>query len=155
MRLSGGAQQEGRGMALNPDFGLSLGQQPTRAPDGLSYGAIAAIALLAHMTCLWLVCDVCGGTLGPAQAIAALAAAATVYAIEEILSLRVRGPWRWYLGLLPFFASSGFGITCSVLLAILVERLGADWFVAGLLGALFGLWWNQGAVDRHGWPASR
>lgn len=119
----------------------------------LSHRTIAAMALLAHLTCLWLIGDVYGGGLALAQTFAAIAASVTLYGIRTMLSYRRRGPWRWYLGLLPFLASCSFGILGSVMLASWLAGLGMDWFAAGLCGALIGLWWNEGAVSRHGWSA--
>jgi dolichol-phosphate mannosyltransferase len=120
----------------------------------LSYRTVASIAMLAHMTCLWLLTDVVGGGLIAAQATASVAASMTVYGINATLYSHRRGAWRWYLGLLPFLASCGFGIAVSVLVAAWLTGAGADWFMAGLCGAAISLWWNQAAVERHGWSAN-
>lgn len=117
----------------------------------LDYRAIATIALLAHLTCLWLIGDVGGNGLALTQTIAAIVASMIVYGIKAAQAYRKRGPWRWYLGLLPFLASCWFGIACSVLLALALAYQDIDGFAAGLCGAVFGLWWNHAAVSRHGW----
>lgn len=138
-------------MALNLNAGIG-GRLDDASPLALlTYRTIAAIALLAHLTCLWLIGDIGGSGLGFAQTFATIAAALTVYAIKAAQTCWQRGPWRWYLGLLPFIASCWFGIAGSVLLALALADQGLDGFAAGFVGALFGLWWNQGAVSRHGW----
>lgn len=136
------------------DYCMMLADHRTggRLPLGmLSYGAIATIALAAHMLCLWLAVDLYGLALATAQGIAAVIACIATYGIREALSYHRRGSWRWYLGLLPFLASCVPGVAGSVLLATWVSGLGANAFGAGLCGALIGLWWNYGAADRHGW----
>lgn len=140
-------------MALDLNLGIA-GRVDDASPLGmLTYRTIAALALLAHLTCLWLISDVGGSGLAFAQTVAALAATFTVYAINAMQTCWLRGPWRWYLGLLPFLASCWFGIAGSVLLAVGLAGEGLDGLAAGLVGALFGLWWNNGAVSRHGWTA--
>jgi len=141
-------------MALDLDSGLTLDRHrmsDAAQADPLSYRTIAAIALLAHMTVLWLLGEVFGSGLAWAQTIAAIAACITIYGIKQMLAYRRRGPWRWYLGLLPFLGSCWLGILGSVLLATWLTREGLDWFAAGTCAAFVGLWWNQGAVERHGW----
>ena len=140
-------------MALDLNLDVrAAGPSEDASPLGLlTYRTIAAIALLAHLTCLWLIGDVGGSGLAAAQTFAALAAALTIYAINAMQTCWQRGPWRWYLGLLPFLASCWFGIAASVLLALGLADQGVDGFAAGLAGAVFGLWWNHGAVSRHGW----
>lgn len=138
-------------MALDLDLGITR-----RIDDGsplglLTHRTIAAIALLAHLTCLWLISEVGGGGLALAQTIAAFAATFTVYAINAMQTCWLRGPWRWYLGLLPFLASCWLGIAGCVLLALGLAGQGIDGLAAGFAGAVFGLWWNHGAVSRHGW----
>ena len=135
------------------DLNLALAHQ---AEDGsylaqLTYRAIAAIALLVHLTCLWLLGDIGHSGFAFAQIVATLAAATTVYAIKAAQSCCQRGPWRWYLGLLPFLASCWFGIAGCMLLAIALADNGLDGLAAGFAGAIFALWWNHGAVSRHGW----
>jgi putative flippase GtrA len=140
-------------MALQLNLGVAVADRTGDISplELLSYRAIAAIALLAHLTCLWLVGDVVGNGLALAQTLAAIAASMIVYGIKAAQAYRQRGPWRWYLGLLPFLASCWFGIACSVLLALALAHQNLDGFAAGLCGAVFGLWWNRGAVSRHGW----
>ena len=120
-------------------------------PSLLPYAPIAATALMVHILCLWL----CGGLfdlgLSVAQAIAGTAGCIATYCIKEMVSYRRRGPWRWYLGLIPFLASCTLGLLASVLLAVWLAQLGLDLLTAGGWAALLGLWWNYGAVDRHGW----
>jgi putative flippase GtrA len=146
-------------MALDLNIGFPIaGRQGSQRANGASasllpYRSIAAIALLAHMTCLWLVGEVCGGGLAVAQTLGVIAGSMTIYGIEALLSYRRRGPWRWYLGLLPFLVSCGAGMAGSVLLALWLAGHDVDWFIAGLCGAAAALWWNAGAVDRHGWSA--
>ena len=113
--------------------------------------SLRAVALLAHMTCVWLMDDVCGGGLAWAQTLGVIAGCTTVYAVEAMLSYWRRGPWRWYLGLFPFLVSSVAGMAGGVLLATWLAAHDVDWFVASLCGAVLALWWNGGAVDRHGW----
>jgi len=61
------------------------------------------------------------------------------------------------LGLEPNTAHTvGFGIVMWHILAMwLLVKTGIPWPVAVLIviacGALIGLWWNYGAIDRHGW----
>jgi hypothetical protein len=141
-------------MALDLDSGFSLGRAhraDASSADLLSYRTIAAIALLAHVTVLWLVGEIYDGGLIWAQTAAAISASITIYGVKQMLFCWKRGPWRWYLGLLPFLGSCWLGILGSVLLAAWLAREGMDWFAAGSCGAFLGLWWNQGAVDRHGW----
>lgn len=150
-------------MALDLDIGFPIAERQastglprkadTASSTALPHGTIPALAMLAHMTCLWLLGDVLGGRLTLAQTIAAIVGNITLYAINAGLFYRLHGPWRWYLGLLPFLASCSLGIACSVLLATWLASMHVDWFVAGLCGAAFGLWRNQGAVDRHGWSS--
>ena len=140
-------------MAPDIDFGVA-GRADDVSPLGLlTYRTIAAIALLAHLTCLWLIGDLGGSGFAFAQTFAALAAMLTVYAINAAQTCWRRGPWRWYLGLLPFLASCWFGIAGCVLLAVALVDQGLDGLAAGFVGAVFGLWWNHGAVSRHGWSA--
>lgn len=138
-------------MALDVNFGVA-GPVDDMAPLGpLPYRTKAAIALLAHLTCLWLIGDVGGNGLAAAQSVGAIAATLTIYAINALQTHWQRGPWRWYLGLLPFFASCWFGIAASIMLALGLAGQGIDGLAAGFVGAVFGLWWNHSAVSRHGW----
>ena len=138
-------------MALDLNLAFADRVEETAPLGLLTYRAIAAIALLMHLTCLWLIGDVGGSGFVFAQTFAALAAALTLYAINAMQTCWQRGPWRWYLGLLPFLTSCWFGIAGCVLLAVALADQGLDGFAAGFAGAVFGLWWNHGAVSRHGW----
>jgi len=138
-------------MAMDINLAFSERVEDLSPLGQFRYRAIAAIALLVHLTCLWLLGDVGNSGFAFAQSVAALSAAVTVYAINATQTHWQRGPWRWYLGLLPFLASCWFGIGGCVLLAMALADKGLDGLAAGSAGALFALWWNQGAVSRHGW----
>jgi len=138
---------------LNPHRASSDGLRRThdQLSRFLSYGPIGVIALIVHVSCLWLCGELFDLGLSVAQAIAGIAGCIATYCIKEILSYQRRGSWRWYLGLPPFLASCALGLLASVLLAVWLAQQDLGWLTAGASAALLGLWWNYGAVDRHGW----
>jgi dolichol-phosphate mannosyltransferase len=121
----------------------------------LSYRLIAAAGLLPHMFLLWLFIDLYGVSLAWGQAMAAVGAVLSIYGAKELLSYRRTGPWRWYLGLLPFLVSCAFGIVVGLFTTLWLSKAGLAWWGSGWIGALAASIWNYGALGRHGWSATR
>jgi len=86
---------------------------------------------------------------------AAVGAVLSIYGAKELLSYGRTGPWRWYLGLLPFLVSCAFGIVVGLFTTLWLSKAGLAWWGSGLIGALAASIWNYGALGRHGWSGAR
>jgi dolichol-phosphate mannosyltransferase len=134
------------------DFGLMLAEHRVGAVSGrlLAYLLIAAVALLVHAGTFWLFHELYGLGTGGAQIVAGIALCFVTYGLREWLSYRQSGPWRWYLGLLPFLASRVIGLAAALLIARWMTGLGAGPSAAAFAGAVALVWWNYDAVHRYG-----
>jgi len=134
------------------DYGVVLAEHRlgTISSRLLAYMLIAAIALIVHMGAFWLFYELYGLGLGGAQLAAALALCVATYGLQEWLSYRRTGPWRWYLGLLPFLVSRVIGLVAAVLIARGLAGAELNVALAALAGAVALTWWNYDAVHRYG-----
>ena len=134
------------------DYGLMLAQHRVGAVSGrfLSYLLIAAVALIVHAGAFWLFHDLYGLGPGGAQFIAGMALCVVTYGLQQWLSYRRSGPWRWYLGLLPFLATRTIGLLAAVLVARWLVGSGLGVPISAFAGAVALVWWNYDAVQRYG-----
>jgi dolichol-phosphate mannosyltransferase len=134
------------------DYGVMLAQHRVGLLPGrlLAYLLIAAAALIVHAGTFWLFHELYGLGLTGAQLTAGMALCATTYALQEWLSYRRTGPWRWYLGLVPFLVSRAVGLAATILVTRALAGAGVDMAVAALAGAVALVWWNYDAVQRYG-----
>jgi len=134
------------------DYGLMLAEHRTGAISGrlLAYMLIAGVALIVHMSAFWLFYELYGLGLGGAQFASAIALCLATFSLKEWLSYHRTGPWRWYLGLLPFLASRWIGLIAAVLIARGLAGAGLSDAFAALAGAAALIWWNYDAVHRYG-----
>jgi len=134
------------------DYGLMLAEYRVGAVSGrfLSYLLIAAVALIVHAGAFWLFHDLYGLGPGGAQFIAGMALCVVTYGLQQWLSYRRSGPWRWYLGLLPFLATRTIGLLAAVLVARWLVGSGLGVPISAFAGAVALVWWNYDAVQRYG-----
>lgn len=134
------------------DYGVMLVEHRMGAISGrlLSYMLIAAVALIVHMSAFWLFYELYGLGLGGAQFASAITLCLATFGLREWLSYHRTGPWRWYLGLLPFLASRWIGLIAAVLIARGLAGTGLSDAFAALAGAAALTWWNYDAVHRYG-----
>ena len=134
------------------DYGVMLAEHCVGAAAGrfFAYLLIAAVALFVHVGAFWLFYELYGLGLSGAQLAAGLALCLVTYGLQEWLSYGRSGPWRWYLGLLPFLASRIMGLVAAILIARWLVGLGVGVSVSALAGAVALVWWNYDAVHRYG-----
>jgi dolichol-phosphate mannosyltransferase len=127
--------------------GHRIGTGPGRL---LAYLPIAAVVLLLHAGAFWLFHDLYGLGMGGAQLIAGTTLCSATYGLREWLSYRRSGPWRWYLGLIPFLATRTIGLLAALLIARWLIGAGLPVAVSASAGAVALVWWNYDAVHRYG-----
>ena len=134
------------------DYGVMLAEHRVGPISGrlLSYLLIAAVALIVHGGTFWLFHELYGLGAGKAQLIAGTTLCVATYGLREWLSYRQSGPWRWYLGLLPFLATRTVGLLATLLIARWLMALGFGMSVSVFAGAVALTWWNYDAVQRYG-----
>jgi dolichol-phosphate mannosyltransferase len=127
--------------------GHRVGAGPGRL---LAYLPIAAVVLLLHAGAFWLFHDLYGLGISGAQLIAGTALCFATYGLREWLSYHRSGPWRWYLGLIPFLATRTIGLLAALLIARWLIGAGLPVAVSASAGAVALVWWNYDAVHRYG-----
>jgi dolichol-phosphate mannosyltransferase len=133
------------------DYGVMLAEHRMGAISSrlLAYMLIAAVALIVHVGAFWLFYELYGLGLGGSQLAAGTALCVATYGLQEWLSYHRTGPWRWYLGLVPFLASRAIGLIAAILIAHGLAGAGLNVAVAALAGAVALAWWNYDAVHRY------
>ncbi|MDJ0389849.1 glycosyltransferase family 2 protein [Roseomonas sp. E05] len=120
----------------------------------LSFAAVGALGVVAHLAVLWLV-------LGPlsfaqAQWLASFVAMTMNFWLNNRVTysdVRLRGPALWR-GLLLFYVVCGVGVAANVGIAGLLLRDGIfAWGVAGAAGALLTVVWNYAVSATLVWRA--
>lgn len=134
------------------DYGMMLAEHRVGAAGGRlgAYLLIATVALIVHAGAFWLFHELYGLGLDGAQLVAGLALCLATYGLQECLSYARSGPWRWYLGLLPFLVSRVIGLLAAVLIARWLAGWGFGVSVSAFAGAVALVWWNYDAVYRYG-----
>lgn len=134
------------------DYGAMLAEHCIGAAAGrlFLYLLIAPGALIVHTGAFWLFHELYGLGVSGAQFAAGIALCLATYGLQERLSYRRSGPWRWYLGLLPFLASRVIGLLAAILIARWLVGWGFGVSVSALAGAVALIWWNYDAVHRYG-----
>ena len=127
--------------------GHCVGTAPARL---LVYLPIAAIMLVIHAGAFWLFHELYGLGMGVAQLIAGTMLCIATYGLREWLSYRRSGPWRWYLGLLPFLATRTISLFAALLITRWLVEAGIGVAVSASIGAVALAWWNYDAVHRYG-----
>lgn len=116
----------------------------------LTYLPIATVMLALHAGAFWLFHDLYGLGVSGAQLIAVTALCVGSYGLREWLSYRRSGPWRWYLGLLPFLLTRTVGLLAALLVTSWLVGAGVDVGISASAGAVALTWWNYDAVHRYG-----
>ena len=134
------------------DYGAMLAEHRVGAVAGrlFAYLLIATVALIVHAGAFWLFHELYGLGVSGAQFAAGIALCLVTYGLQELLSYGRSGPWRWYLGLLPFLASRVVGLLAAVLITRWLVEAGLGVSVSAFAGAVALIWWNYDAVYRYG-----
>jgi len=134
------------------DYAAMLAGHRMGAKSGrvLAYLPIAALVLALHAGAFWLFHDLYGLGVSGAQLLAATALCVGSYGLREWLSYRRSGPWRWYLGLLPFLLTRTVGLLAALLITLWLVGAGVDVAASASAGAVALAWWNYDAVHRYG-----
>jgi len=134
------------------DYAAMLAGHRMGAKSGrvLAYLPIAALVLALHAGAFWLFHDLYGVGVSGAQLLAATALCVGSYGLGEWLSYRRSGPWRWYLGLLPFLLTRAVGLLAALLITLWLVGAGVDVGTSASAGAVALTWWNYDAVHRYG-----
>ncbi|MBZ6378096.1 dolichol monophosphate mannose synthase [Pacificimonas flava] len=120
----------------------------------LMFGAVGALGLLVHLCVLGVALNAAGLGFAAAQTLAVLTAMTFNYALNNAFTYRDRrlSGFAWWRGLASFALVCSAGAAANVGVAGFVfGEQGADWWLAGALGALVGAIWNYAVTSWLTW----
>ncbi|MFM7640766.1 MAG: GtrA family protein [Cyanobium sp.] len=119
--------------------------------------AVGLSGLLVQMVALGWLHNTLRLSFFVAQTAAILVAMLSNFSLNNVITFRarrLRGA-AWFGGLLSFCLACSLGALLNLLSAQFAFGLGAQWMVAGLLGAMVGSGFNYISTDRLTWKTPR
>lgn len=129
---------------------LSRGLLPT---SFLLFAMVGASGVIVHMATLWLAKNGFGFNFTNSQLTATFVAMTTNFVLNNELTYadkKLRG-WRYWRGLLSFYAVCSIGALANVSLASWIYQAQPDLFLAGMAGALMSVVFNYSVTRVFTW----
>ena len=142
------------------DFGMLLADKkfgryvPVRF---VAFAVVGGLGVFVHMAVLTVALKGLGIPFLSSQSLAAGAAMTFNFAVNNELTYRdrrLRG-WRWWTGLLSFFAACSVGAVANVGVANYLFNGSARWVVAALAGIAVGAVWNYAITQIYTWGRAK
>jgi dolichol-phosphate mannosyltransferase len=115
------------------------------------FGVVGASGVLVHLVTLRLM--LMAGSFTVAQATATMVAMTSNFVLNNLLTYRdrrLRG-WRFFSGLLSFYAVCAIGAVANVGIASAAFARHYSWWASGLAGAAVGVVWNYAVSAVFTW----
>lgn len=129
---------------------LSHGLLPT---SFLLFGFVGGFGVIVHMGTLWLAHERLHFDFVWAQTLATIIAMTFNFIVNNELTYankKLRG-WRWFTGLLTFYAVCSIGALANVSVASWIYAFDGQFYVAGLLGVLMSVVFNYSVTRVFTW----
>ena len=151
-RLHGESKLDSKVVLDYLDFILSKLSAGRISARFLMFGLVGGSGLIVHLSLLWaLLSQQIGFAI--AQAVATLAAMTSNYFANNALTYhdRRRRGWHILTGLMSFVAVCSIGMIIAVALSTQLYSAGAEWWIAGIAGALIAAIWNFATTAAFTW----
>jgi dolichol-phosphate mannosyltransferase len=119
----------------------------------LLFGLVGGFGVIVHMGTLWLAHERAGLDFVWAQTLAVIVAMTFNFIVNNELTYanrKLRG-WRFYTGLLTFYAVCSIGALANVSVASWIYAFDGQFYVAGLLGVLMSVVFNYSVTRVFTW----
>jgi dolichol-phosphate mannosyltransferase len=129
---------------------LTRGLLPT---SFLLFGLVGGFGVIVHMGTLWLAHERAGLDFVWAQTLAVIVAMTFNFVLNNELtyaSKKLRG-WRYFTGLLTFYAVCSIGALANVSVASWIYAFDGQFYLAGLLGVLMSVVFNYSVTRVFTW----
>ncbi len=121
------------------------------------FGMVGAVGLLLALAVLYICLNLFRLPFFTAQAVATMAAMTANFFLNNSTTHRDRRlkGGRIVYGLVTFYMACSLGAAINIRIADALQRLGADWLIAGACGLLIGAGWNYPITAFFTWRRSR
>jgi dolichol-phosphate mannosyltransferase len=119
----------------------------------LLFGLVGGFGVIVHMGTLWLAHERAGLDFVWAQTLAVIVAMTFNYVVNNELTYankKLRG-WRFWTGLLTFYAVCSIGALANVSVASWIYAFDGQFYLAGLLGVLMSVVFNYSVTRVFTW----
>ncbi|MGH7380953.1 MAG: glycosyltransferase [Candidatus Methylomirabilales bacterium] len=121
------------------------------------FSMVGLLGLAVHLSALAIVFQLIKLNFEISQALATLVAMTSNYLVNNLFTyrdIRLRGS-ALFRGLMSFYAVCSVGALANIGVASYVYGTGAEWWVAGLAGAIVGAIWNYAVSSVYTWRVPR